>query len=1033
MSVSESLGSALRRYRREKRRGGGKPEHPQQRLDIQGLRMVAVLLVFATHLFGWPRGGFVGVDVFFVISGYLITGNLLRTAEKTGNVSFRKFYWNRVRRIIPAATAVLILTYLASVAAFLPFRAHQVGVDAVSAFFFVSNWRFAAQETDYFASGDAVSPIQHYWSLSIEEQFYFVWPALIFLIGLVVARKAWTHSHRMRIAGAVMGLVVAISLGWALYETAVAPTWAYFNTFTRVWELGIGALLATAVGLLARIPMRLKPWLSWAGLGLIAASVAFIAEGSPGFPAPWALLPVAGSALVIAAGVGGEPAHQGFLRNPVAVYVGNISYSLYLVHWPVIVILGALFTSRGGGFYVAVVALAFGLAIASYHFVENPLRYGTWNKARASIQQLRRGGFRTSQATGYRAVAILALLTIGVTALAIRPPAIPNSPPDVAASPNEDQSDPVGSKLGPAGAALQRQIVEAVAAKEWPPLEPSMQSVINGPIAVPEVEQCGVEFPDPQSCTWGPPTAPTRIMLVGDSDALAYGGPLRELAMNSGGEIQVRLEAMPGCPFVGSDNIKSGKRPICPARKQRTVEAINTEKPDVVIISNSYGAKPLVSGGFMTPDEWAESMRQIVETFQGNTKKVVWLSPPPETKSPSECFGKQSSVPADCLSQIDNQWYSMADAERNIAASLDGAWIDAQPWFCSSEGLCPAFVGSTAVKRDDAHITPAYGAKIVPAVGESLASAGVIPRPEGMKPNEDTMQPNGSKLGPLGAELRRQIDDALKATQWPRLDPSMESVIDRSAGTSAPEVARCGGPEIADPQSCTWGSPTAPTRVVIVGDSIALGYGVALRKLALNSTGKVQLRVESMYWCAFIDAELKTPDQATNEACEARKRHAIDVINTTKPQIVVISNRIGINGPLANGGTLSPEAWADSMRKIADKFRGNVKHVVWMAAPPETKNPADCYGTKSSVPADCVSQVNAGGRWLLQAQAEQDVADAIGGQWVDSQPWFCSEDGFCPAFVGPTPTYGDEAHMTTFYADKIFPVIGESLKVADLL
>jgi peptidoglycan/LPS O-acetylase OafA/YrhL len=288
-------------------------------LDIQGLRMVAVITVLANHLWGWPHGGFVGVDVFFVISGFLITGNLLRGAERTGNVSFKSFYWSRIRRIVPAATVVLIVTFVASTLVFLPFRAEQVGIDALVAFVFMSNWWFAANQTDYFAGGDAVSPVQHFWSLSVEEQFYFVWPALIFLIGLVVAKKAWTHDRRMRLAGAVMGATVAASLGWALYETATAPTWAYFNTFSRVWELGAGALLATAVGALARIPLKARPWLSWAGLSTITASVFFIDEQSVGFPAPWAMLPVAGAAMVIAAGVKGEPARQWLLRNPVSV------------------------------------------------------------------------------------------------------------------------------------------------------------------------------------------------------------------------------------------------------------------------------------------------------------------------------------------------------------------------------------------------------------------------------------------------------------------------------------------------------------------------------------------------------------------------------------------------------------------------------------------------------------------------------------------------------------------------------------------
>ena len=134
--------------------------------------------------------------------------------------------------------------------------------------------------------------------------------------------------------------------GVGTYETATSPTWAYFNTFARVWELGVGALLATAVGVLARIPVAVKPWLSWAGLGVITVGLLLISEGSVGFPAPWALLPVTGAALVIAAGVGREPALR-FLCNPASVYVGNISYSLYLVHWPVIVILGALMPHGG--------------------------------------------------------------------------------------------------------------------------------------------------------------------------------------------------------------------------------------------------------------------------------------------------------------------------------------------------------------------------------------------------------------------------------------------------------------------------------------------------------------------------------------------------------------------------------------------------------------------------------------------------------------------------------------------------------------
>jgi peptidoglycan/LPS O-acetylase OafA/YrhL len=690
--------------------------------------MVAVVTVLAFHLCGWPRGGFIGVDVFFVISGFLITGNLLRMAESRGNVSFTRFYWNRVRRIVPAATVVLACTYVAAVLTYLPFRAHQVGVDALFAFIFMSNWWFAAEQTDYFAAGDAVSPIQHYWSLSIEEQFYFVWPALIFLIGLVVARKAWSHGRRMGLAAAVMACVVAASLGWAVYETATWPTWAYFNSFARVWELGAGALLATAVGLLARIPVAVKPWLSWAGLGLIAAGLLLITEGSVGFPAPWALLPVTGAALVIAAGVGGEPA-QGFLRNRASVYVGNISYSLYLVHWPVIVILGALMP-HGTYFYVAAIALTFGLAIGSYHFVENPLRYIDWRTVRSTIHEIRRRRFRPQQSSRYATVAVLASLTMGLTAYVMGPTAHSNvAPPPVAAPPQGASPESTETNLGPRASALQQQITTALSATEWPHLDPSMESGISETWPI-EIVRCSLTtLPSDQECTWGSPSAPTRMVLVGDSVAMHYANSLRELALNSGGQVQLHVEAMGGCPFT-NDQMHTRDQTFldaCPARKQHAVDYINANKPTVVIISNQY--EPYRRVGVeqpMTPGEWYDSVRQMVDKIRNSAIKIVWLSAPPADINIKECYGNRSSVPADCISRINGQHLSMAGTEQRLAESVGGVWVDSRPWFCSEDGLCPSFVGSTPTKHDRVHTTRAYEEVIYPVIGESFRAAGIF-------------------------------------------------------------------------------------------------------------------------------------------------------------------------------------------------------------------------------------------------------------------------------------------------------------------
>jgi len=378
--------------------------------------------VFAAHLWGWPRGGFVGVDVFFVIAGFFVTDGLLRTAGETGTLSLGRFYWDRLRRIVPAAAVVLALTFAASIYVLPPPGAREVGVDALFALAFLANWHFAAQGAYSATATDLVSPLQHYWPLSIEEQFYFVWPALIFVISLIAVRWAWSRARWLVVTGAVMGVVVAASLAFAVYATASSPAWAFLNTFTRVWELGVGALLATATGALARIPAMLKPVLSWVGVGLIGAGMFLIGPDTAGFPAPWALLPVAGTALVIAAGVGGEPILQGLLRNRACTYLGDISYSLYLVHWPVIVLLGAMMATSAY-YYATVLALAFGLALALYHLVENPLRYAGRQRAREIREEIKHGLYQPEQATKVAVVGALALLAVALITYAMRPDA----------------------------------------------------------------------------------------------------------------------------------------------------------------------------------------------------------------------------------------------------------------------------------------------------------------------------------------------------------------------------------------------------------------------------------------------------------------------------------------------------------------------------------------------------------------------------------------------------------------------------------
>ncbi len=689
--------------------------------------MVAVMLVVFSHLFNWPRGGFIGVDVFFVISGFLITGSLLHTLEKTGRISFSSFYRRRIRRIVPAATLVLVTTCVAAYFIYTGNRFRSTGLDAIAAFLFVSNWRFGIEGTDYFNASGPVSPLQHYWSLSVEEQFYFVWPAVIFVIGVISARLAWKGKARLALSAGVMGAVVAASFVYAVIDTAGNPTWAYFSTLTRVWELGIGALLAIAISFFERIPNRARPFIAWTGLIAITAGALVITETGGGFPAPWAAVPVLGAALVIVAGVSGEQKSLKLLTNRISTYVGDISYSLYLWHWPVIILLAAIM-DRNGYYFSAAILLMFGLSIAAYHFFENPIRRSRWletstEKKDQKILDLSRWRLpitKMSERNQGIGIGALALVTAGVTAFALAPVTVAVSP-----VPRYTPSSAVAGvdaglnmDLGPAQTALSEEITDAASATEWPDLAPSMDDAIGGPQAPAEVLKCGNPKRLPVAeCSWGSPTAPKTMILVGDSISMTYGHPLARFAENSGGQWKVIVEGMFGCRFVdlaveATDN-KIGA--ACPEHRENTINFINEVKPDAVVIANNYTSEGST--------EWTEAMRRFVDRFATSAKSVVFLAAPPASIDIGDCYTR-SAKPADCLGQVVDQWSTRASTEGRLADAVGGHFIDSRQWFCTPSGHCPSFVGTTPTRRDRSHMTPDYQEKISAAVAEKLHEVG---------------------------------------------------------------------------------------------------------------------------------------------------------------------------------------------------------------------------------------------------------------------------------------------------------------------
>jgi peptidoglycan/LPS O-acetylase OafA/YrhL len=398
------------------------------RPDIEGLRGIAVLLVVLFHAgpFG-VTGGFIGVDVFFVISGFLISGLLLRERQRAGRIDIAAFYARRMRRLVPAATIVLLVTLLLCPLAVVPLDLPRVALDGAAAALSVSNIRFAAAG-GYFAVPGDPSPFLHFWSLSVEEQFYLVWPLLLVLV---------TRWGRPRVTAGVALLVIAgASLAACIALTAVSPDWAFYLLFTRAWQLAAGGLLAvTLAGRFGRArPLGL---VGWVGLALVIAAALGFDPGTA-YPGTAALVPTLGAIALVAGGDRAWGPGRLLVVGPLR-WLGRISYALYLWHWPLLVLPAtALGTALPLDTRLGLVAVAVGVAVVSTLAIEEPIREGVpWLRPRT----------RTTLARGLAAILVVAVAAVGVAVVPVAlspgpggdrsvaigesgPPTGPDEPPD---------------------------------------------------------------------------------------------------------------------------------------------------------------------------------------------------------------------------------------------------------------------------------------------------------------------------------------------------------------------------------------------------------------------------------------------------------------------------------------------------------------------------------------------------------------------------------------------------------------------------
>jgi peptidoglycan/LPS O-acetylase OafA/YrhL len=689
-----------------------------------------VLAVVLFHA-GVPgiSGGFIGVDVFFVVSGFLITGILVREATRTGTVTLPRFYAARARRLLPAAGTVLVATAVASTILLPPLQARSVLGDAIASALYVGNCRFAIQGTDYLAADAPPSPFQHYWSLGVEEQFYLLWPALIIGTALLVRRGS--RSGDSEASGsftpylAVLALVAATSFVISLHWTHTLPPWAFFSLPSRAWELAVGGLVALSAPAWRRLPAMTAAVAGWGGLVVIVVTCTQLGAKTP-YPGTAALLPVLGTALIIGAGCATPVIGVGKVLSISSMRaIGRLSYSWYLWHWPVLLLAPPLVGhSLGLLGRLTAAAVSAGLAALTLRYIENPGRFAA-SLRRSAARSLALGGAVTTGAV-CTALMLMLLLPIpvghGAPANALKVNAAGPAPPAAAADPRDAAVQQLTAQVRAAVAA-------SVDARDIPSnLSPSISAA---PSDKPSVffNGCVRSWKDlgQPECVSGDPDSPTSVALVGDSHAAMWNPALTPIAeqrhwrLETLAKVTCPLQDLPiTSPYLGREFTE------CEQWRGEIVSRLQDEHPQLIILgmSRRYGA----DFGFTSYDPaWISSLTRLVAQLRSTGAAVLVLGPVPDP---------HSTVPTCLSAHLDDatacaQPRSVAVNDSGIAAEKaatvagGGRYADLTDLFCTAD-RCPMIVGNNLLFRDDNHVTIEYAQALEPVLG-ALADRALSP------------------------------------------------------------------------------------------------------------------------------------------------------------------------------------------------------------------------------------------------------------------------------------------------------------------
>ena len=688
MVVAETP-SVQERYLDSGDEAGTAPGDRRFRPDVEGLRAVAIGLVVLFHA-NVPgiKGGFVGVDVFFVISGYVITGLLLRERASSGRTSILAFYGRRCRRIIPAATLVILATIAASYLILGILSGDSAATDGKWAAVFLVNFHFASEATNYLSAQQPPSPLQNFWSLSVEEQFYVVYPTLFLALATVRTRI----SFRMRLA---VGLIIVIigSFALSVSQTSSNPTVAYFSPFTRAWELALGALIAVGTNQLFRLRPHVAAAMGWLGLGAILISAVALNTKTP-YPGSLVAVPVVGAGLVIAGGVVAPTfGAERLLALTPFQWLGKLSYSLYLWHWPILIIAAEKEerTNLPVAQALLLLALALGASVVSYVLVENPIRHATVLSRRRWASIVLGGGLIALTVT----FATVSLHTNSSTSQSLGGGAVSGTDAQV-------------SNLVKASTHIQR--IPAG-------LTPSLSNILTDWGGPPGKCAPAVGVASAPPCVFGDPQGRHTMVLYGDSHALMWFQAMNAIAKNAHWRLVIVAKGYCSVDRFLAET-PSAYYGICGPWQNWALRRIKEVNPDLVVATQEESLP--FGGGQYTNKEWQQGLEDGLKPLEGpHTTFIVLGNIPQFGWWPAQCLGLHQHAVQQCSESLRTAVPSgQNDAEERAVTALGGRYINVAPWFCSDR--CSVVIGRYQPYFNQQHITETYSAFLERVLAEQL-------------------------------------------------------------------------------------------------------------------------------------------------------------------------------------------------------------------------------------------------------------------------------------------------------------------------